>query len=841
MKNRFNRIGILLALMMFATLTQAQNHQRYHNSLRFQYGLYQYNSNQSTLISDDNNSFLSAGLTYRQELGRLSAIGYTARFYEFNMPNNKDLSTYAFQAMYMLHPRRISSSWQLNRVLPYIGAGIGFETHKLATPTTDSSFSNFYIPFEAGLMFNISSRWSVGLFAEYKLSSAKKLKDISNVKDGATDIVNTTGITLSYHFGHNYKRIMVPVIYTHRNLIPESVYVEEKHADVAVASTIIVPVVDSEMERNQLIDSIQFQLNTEISLRKHYQSKTDSLSKVVSFIQDSISKQLKVEFVLDTTSKPTVDTTTQPQVLVIPSIQNDTAVALNTEITPHAIAEEAPDTLSVISPQLQAVVILPDSIHQDTIAAVEVIVLDTTSAKAETVEKIAVENEVVLPKEKEIPVAIEVKNDSLTVSAPKAPVVNIVEVNDSLASPTIADEKIASPIIVEVPIKVDTIQKIDIQTVENIKKPDTLGETRLERDLNKKFDSIYAVLNRMNEEKYNAKPMEQVDTILPRVQTQTPDSISERSQDILNQQSSQSNEIDSLSQEIKAMTVLINQLSVDAKATPSVTDTVFVSADQKEAVRQPDYSQLLQTLNLMSESLAKKQENEGTQSGEFDALKNEMRLLRSDIQSLTEKENTSKKVIVAPLVVPTPQPTAVPVSDTVVQSKEKLFLKELKNQQQARDSVMKIQQKSVENLLQQQTQILDELEKAQQKNEKLVKKMNAVLPDTTQQPTDSIVLTVSFASNSIEVGTKYVAQLSTIAEKVKSNNQQKILLAGYADKYGNPDYNLKISQRRVQSVKKELIQLGVKTDQILEQSFGSMRASESTVKTDRRVEIKMLR
>ena len=66
------------------------------------------------------------------------------------------------------------------------------------------------------------------------------------------------------------------------------------------------------------------------------------------------------------------------------------------------------------------------------------------------------------------------------------------------------------------------------------------------------------------------------------------------------------------------------------------------------------------------------------------------------------------------------------------------------------------------------------------------------------------------------------------------------MLSGYADKSGNVAYNLKLSQKRITSVKSELIHLGIKKDAITMRNFGSSKALKSESGNERKVVIKFI-
>ncbi len=217
-------VGIVITVAV-----NAQSGQRFGSSFRLQYGLYQYNNNQNGLIDSKNNHFLSLGLTYRQQLGRVSGLNITGRYYQWILKPNNDLKTYAAQAMWVLHAKRISSNWQLNRIVPYAGIGIGYEKHYLNNVSAvDTAFTNYYFPLEAGIIYNFSTRWSVAVFGEYKLAPKTDLEKFIYGSSGNQEIVNTAGVSLAWHFGKIKKKINAPIIYSNPNLKPIPVEKEKR-------------------------------------------------------------------------------------------------------------------------------------------------------------------------------------------------------------------------------------------------------------------------------------------------------------------------------------------------------------------------------------------------------------------------------------------------------------------------------------------------------------------------------------------------------------------------------------------------------------------------------------
>ena len=213
----------------------AQSMHQYNNSISGQLGLFHYNKDNNDFISQNNNGFLNAGLTYKRQMGRILALNLTGRYYEWEIGKYVDLQTSAVQALLVVQPRIISSSWRINRITPYIGAGVGYENHKLTSYGNDTTYQKLYIPLEVGLLFNLSPRVSIGVFSEYKLASVSPIKNTLESPKVRLDLVNTAGISLSYSFGRNKKEQSVPVIRTNQSFVKKRVLTEDDK-DPAIVS-----------------------------------------------------------------------------------------------------------------------------------------------------------------------------------------------------------------------------------------------------------------------------------------------------------------------------------------------------------------------------------------------------------------------------------------------------------------------------------------------------------------------------------------------------------------------------------------------------------------------------
>ena len=70
-------------------------------------------------------------------------------------------------------------------------------------------------------------------------------------------------------------------------------------------------------------------------------------------------------------------------------------------------------------------------------------------------------------------------------------------------------------------------------------------------------------------------------------------------------------------------------------------------------------------------------------------------------------------------------------------------------------------------------------------------------------------------------------QLSGYAQTLKDHTNLTVLLEGHCDRRGTENYNLALGERRAQSVKRYLVQLGVASDQMQTISYGELRPADA--------------
>lgn len=99
-----------------------------------------------------------------------------------------------------------------------------------------------------------------------------------------------------------------------------------------------------------------------------------------------------------------------------------------------------------------------------------------------------------------------------------------------------------------------------------------------------------------------------------------------------------------------------------------------------------------------------------------------------------------------------------------------------------------------------------------------------------------------FRPDNIELNAKYYADLDHIAAYLKVDpGVKRVVIKGYADQRGTPQYNEELSQMRVDSVRNYLLDLDIPEDMLVAIYFGEMRTKGRLRDSDRRVELELIR
>jgi len=78
--------------------------------------------------------------------------------------------------------------------------------------------------------------------------------------------------------------------------------------------------------------------------------------------------------------------------------------------------------------------------------------------------------------------------------------------------------------------------------------------------------------------------------------------------------------------------------------------------------------------------------------------------------------------------------------------------------------------------------------------------------------------------NSAVVKPEYYPEIEKLAEYLKEHPDVKVIIEGHTDSTGPADYNLKLSQKRAEAVRKILIEkYGISPDRVIAKGYGETR------------------
>ena len=121
---------------------------------------------------------------------------------------------------------------------------------------------------------------------------------------------------------------------------------------------------------------------------------------------------------------------------------------------------------------------------------------------------------------------------------------------------------------------------------------------------------------------------------------------------------------------------------------------------------------------------------------------------------------------------------------------------------------------------------------AEQRLEEMSLNRIRTYPANIQLPTaaccDNTVLSLNFRSGSSAIETHYEEQLASLINIAKQMPTASVEIAGYADRNGNPELNLKLSRERSNSVKQFLNSAGIQNSSIKTVAHGESKPLHST-------------
>ncbi len=855
---------LLICFLLIEKPVHAQSSEKYNSSLRLQYGLFQFNNNQQDFINSSTNSFLSAGLTYKHQLGRITALNLTGRYYEWNLNNGHALKTYAFQSMFVVQARKISSSWRINRITPYIGAGLGYENHVHSRTGADSSYWQFYVPVEAGLQINLNSRWSAGIFSEYKFASFTTLKKLFTTPYKSLDLVNSAGISLTYRFGQNKKTASVPVIWANPALGNTSPATKQTKTTVStttkpkpeakatdttgdkakaeVKTTTSKQVVQTEVKSDKAATAVKSTVTKEIIVTETPADKADSATKSTSAAKEGKTK--------DTTAVK-VKTKIPSKAIVAKQVKLKDTIAVKA-------LTAARDTLSTVKAVNPGDNIVYQTINKtgDTATSVYAVIrkdIPVLTSRTLTTDTLLT-GKTANPSDTIVIRIIPVAKDTLTNvqeetgmeqitddDAPETDLVpeqeeetTVVRVQKQIVKETeFSETDTAMRRVVILPkIIMSTADTITVPVILNISVNKTdaktavsvAGKAKPEPKANavyeKKTDSLLIVINRLN------KKLSSIDN-------------------------DSKKKSDSLLKAFNKLNERLNKMDVSAQKKASVKDTVVVRTIRTEPVAQPVTIIQNPGNNNVAEMVEQSIRKTNILETELLKVKWDLEDARTEIQRLSSENDAAINDLTGKVksISTSPAPdTKATKTEVIPQAQAQIIIpagapKVDTAYNVISDSVKLIRQ-AIDSLSQNQKNLVKELKDVQNQNEELRKKMAkaAEKPEPVVTPVEKeFVLTVTFAVNSSRVGPNFLKDLSDAASLARKSPDKKLQLAGYADKSGKASYNLILSQKRVRAVKAELIKLGVPVKQIVEQYFGSELATQGVNENDRKVVLRVLK
>jgi OOP family OmpA-OmpF porin len=103
-----------------------------------------------------------------------------------------------------------------------------------------------------------------------------------------------------------------------------------------------------------------------------------------------------------------------------------------------------------------------------------------------------------------------------------------------------------------------------------------------------------------------------------------------------------------------------------------------------------------------------------------------------------------------------------------------------------------------------------------------------------------------FAQGKANIDPKSYGELNEIAQMMIENEKIEIQLEGHTDNVGNPEANLKLSQKRVEAVKRYLVVQGISKNRIKTKAFGGSQPLRNEMTPEdrvmnRRVEMRILK
>ncbi|MDR3177456.1 MAG: OmpA family protein [Campylobacteraceae bacterium] len=99
-----------------------------------------------------------------------------------------------------------------------------------------------------------------------------------------------------------------------------------------------------------------------------------------------------------------------------------------------------------------------------------------------------------------------------------------------------------------------------------------------------------------------------------------------------------------------------------------------------------------------------------------------------------------------------------------------------------------------------------------------------------------ITLKINFAFGKFGVSEEFKSEIASIAKILNNETDYDVIIEGHTDSLGHKEFNLKLSEKRAESVAQELINLGIDADRITTEGFGDEKPIATNESAEGRAE-----
>ena len=184
----YSLLAPLLVILNFNCFAQS-----YHRAIKFNYGVFLYNDQNSQTIKEPFATPFSLGLQYQSNLSKTLTNSIGANVYKWNNGNQKNES-FSFQDIIFIR----NNAKLFNRLKPQFGFGLGFEERKSSILNQITYQQLVFVPVNVGFQTDLTEQLAIGIFGEFRYGF--NLQNF-NFNKGSILPNNTAGISLAFRFG----------------------------------------------------------------------------------------------------------------------------------------------------------------------------------------------------------------------------------------------------------------------------------------------------------------------------------------------------------------------------------------------------------------------------------------------------------------------------------------------------------------------------------------------------------------------------------------------------------------------------------------------------------------